>query len=109
MTPHREPPRLVKIEPGTRTTLGQVTWEHHPDGAGGYRPIDPSRRGDITLPCTHCGAPLVREGTREAIDPAVFGCEVCHKPSAGPDAFIAANEIAKRGNVNTVPPPGRKR
>jgi hypothetical protein len=81
--------RLRKFAEGSRTTLGPVTWEAHPDGKGGYRPIEPVRRGTIGLPCPHCSAALVREGSAEAIRTAIFGCGFCHKPSGGRDAHVS--------------------
>ena len=65
------------------TGAGPATWEPHPDGKGGYRPIDPSERGDVNIPCPHCGGALVRDGTDDLIRRTVFGCGTCHRASVG--------------------------
>jgi hypothetical protein len=82
-------PKLRKFPAGARTMVGKTTWEKHPDGAGGYRPILPAARGTVSEPCPHCGAPLVREGTNALIRRSVFGCEKCHMPSGGADVRVS--------------------
>ena len=93
--PGDDEPILRKFPEGTRTNVGKKTWEEHPDGQGGYRPIIAALRGDVEVPCPHCGAPLVREGTHGLIRRSVFGCGGCHLPSGGADIQISPPKPAQ--------------
>src|SRR4051794_15837951 len=72
-----ETPPIHRVPPGMQFTIdfGSATgWEEHPDGKGGYWPVDPSRRGSINVPCEACGKPLVREGSKAIVISSTFGC-----------------------------------
>ena len=70
---------------------GRQTWEKHPDGKGGYRPIDAAQRGSIEKPCPYCQKPLIREGNPALIRRTVFGCGQCGHKFVGPDVALASS------------------
>lgn len=90
----RTPP-LRAYPAGTCLPFGAASWEPHPDGAGGYWPIDPALRGNVELPCPHpdCdNTRLVRNGTFPLIRTTIFGCDRCHRPVVGGDVRVSADK-----------------
>jgi hypothetical protein len=93
------PPELIRVADDTlvMSPLNEPTWEPHPDRTGGYRPIDPAKRGAIELPCPACGAKLVREAGRTITANSSFGCpEPCGARFLGAELF-AKERQAREG------------
>lgn len=59
---------------GLRMELTHGTWESHPDGRGGFRPVDPTRRGTVDAPCPRCGKSLIREAGDEILLKSAVKC-----------------------------------
>jgi len=90
-------PRLYPVADHVTVRVGPRSWESHPDGKGGYRPIDAARRGGIELPCPHCGGRLVRDGNREILADSAFGCPApCGKKSVGAHLYAGLRKSSPR-------------
>lgn len=95
-----KPIQFRPIGDNDRVFLGPQTWEKHPDGLGGYRPISPGLRGTLEIPCPQCGAVFLREGSEAAIRTTIFKCGECHTALAGPDAAVTPGKLANDGEAN---------